>query len=65
MRRARECAGRGGEGRVSGDAVVSGARVFVALLTVSLHCCGTRRTVLHVWHKLELSRCIRPLSSCY
>lgn len=38
MKRARECAERRGEGRVSGDTVVSSADVFVALLTMSLYC---------------------------
>lgn len=42
MRRAPECAGRGGEGRVSGDTVASSACVFVALLSVSLYRCSTR-----------------------
>lgn len=38
MKRARECAGRRGEGRVNGDSVVSSTDVFTALLTVSLYC---------------------------
>lgn len=60
MRRAPECAGRGGEGKVSGDTVASRSRVFAARLTVSLYRCSNGWTVLRVWHKLEC-----PLSSCY
>lgn len=38
MKRPRERAGGRGEGRVSGDTVVSSTDVLVALLTVSLYC---------------------------
>lgn len=37
MKRAREHAGGRGEGRVSGDTVVSSTGVFVGLLTMSLY----------------------------